>query len=81
MSPIPNSGQSRIYSLLESDNAQKKTTFYSLFSLRPLKPSHKSLLIPPDVCCCQISHRDNAFRHHSRDRNMICETAMSHHLT
>lgn len=72
----------KIYSHPGSDNAQKKEHFLlSAVSLGPLKPEHKSPPDPPHVCCCQISCLDNASRRHCLDRNMICETVMSHHLT
>lgn len=82
MSPIPNSTDGKFTVTLEVTMHKKGALLtLSLGSLRPLKPSHKSPQTPPDVFCCQISCLDNAFHHHCLGKNMICGTAMSHHLT
>lgn len=81
MSAIPNSTGLKFTVILEVTTHKKEHFLLSAVSLRPLKPEHKSSPDPPHVCCCQISCLDNAYRRHCLDRNMICETVMSHHLT
>lgn len=70
-----------LQSLWKWQCTKKEHFLLSLGSLGPLKPSHKSAQTPPDFFCCQISCLDNASHHHCLGRNMICGTAMSHHLT
>lgn len=81
MSPIPNSTGGK-FTVAREVTMHKKGPLFTLAHLpHTTKTLHKSPLVPPDVCCCQISCLDNAFHHHCLDRNMICETAVSHHLT
>lgn len=81
MSPLPNSTEVK-FTVTWELTMHKKGALFTLSHLpQTTKASHKSLLAPPDVICCQISCLDNTVRHHCLDRNMIRETAMSHHLT